>query len=39
VSLPEETKRAVREDVRRDVGDMGGPIQIEVEFRFASGQK
>jgi ubiquinone/menaquinone biosynthesis C-methylase UbiE len=39
VSLPEETKRAVREDVRRDVGDTGGPIQIEVEFRFASGQK
>jgi ubiquinone/menaquinone biosynthesis C-methylase UbiE len=39
VSLSEETKRAVREDVRRDVGDTGGPIQIEVEFRFASGQK
>ena len=39
VSLPEETKCAVREDVRRDVGDTGGPIQIEVEFRFASGQK
>ena len=38
-ALPEETKRAVREDVRRDVGDTGGPIQIEVEFRFASGQK
>ena len=39
VSLPEETKRAVREDVRRDVGDTGGSIQIEVELRFASGQK
>jgi ubiquinone/menaquinone biosynthesis C-methylase UbiE len=39
VSLPEETKRAVREDVRRDVGDTGEPIQIEVEFRFTSGQK
>jgi SAM-dependent methyltransferase len=39
VSLPEETKRAVREDVRRDVGDSGGPIEIEVEFMFASGQK
>ena len=39
VSLPEDTKRAVREDVRRDVGDTGGPIQIEVEFRFASGQR
>lgn len=39
VSLPEEVKRAVREDVRRDVDDTGGPLQIEVEYRFASGQK
>jgi ubiquinone/menaquinone biosynthesis C-methylase UbiE len=39
VALPEDTKRAVREDVRRDVGDRGGPLEIEVEFRFASGQK
>lgn len=39
VALPEETKRAVREDVRRHVGDTGGPLEIEVEFRFASGQK
>jgi ubiquinone/menaquinone biosynthesis C-methylase UbiE len=39
VSLPEEIRRAVREDVRRDVGDTDGPIEIEVEFRFASGQK
>jgi ubiquinone/menaquinone biosynthesis C-methylase UbiE len=39
VSLPEETRRAVREDVRRDVGDTGGPIEIEVEYRFASGRK
>jgi len=39
VSLPEEVRRAVREDVRHDVGDTGGPIEIEVEYRFASGQK
>jgi len=39
VTLPEDTKRAVREDVRRHVGDNGGPLEIEVEFRFASGQK
>lgn len=39
VTLPEETKRAVREDVRRHVGDNGGPLEIEVEFRFTSGQK
>jgi SAM-dependent methyltransferase len=38
-SLPDETRRAVREAVLRDVGDTGGPIQIEVEFRFASGRK
>lgn len=39
VSLPPETQHAVREDVRRDVGDAGGPIDIEVEFMFASGRK
>src|SRR5262245_33778698 len=39
VALPDNTKRAVREDVRRHVGDNGGPLEIEVEFRFASGQK
>lgn len=39
VSLPEATRRAVREDVQRHVGDTGGPIDIEVEFRFASGRK
>ncbi len=39
VSLPDGIKRAVREDVRRDVGDTGGPVRIEVEFRFASGEK
>ena len=39
VSLSEETRDAVREDVRRHVGDTGGPIGIEVEFRFASGRK
>lgn len=39
IGLPEDTKKAVREDVRRHVGDQGGPLEIEVEFRFASGQK
>jgi len=39
VSLPPDTQRAVREDVRRDVGDTGGPIEIEVELMFGSGQK
>jgi hypothetical protein len=39
VSLPEDIKRAVRDDARRDLGDNGGPIEIEVEFMFASGWK
>lgn len=39
VSLPEDVRRAVREDVRRSVGDTGGPIEIEVEIRFASGRR
>jgi ubiquinone/menaquinone biosynthesis C-methylase UbiE len=39
ISLPEETRRAVREEVRRDLGDKGGPIEIEVEYRFGSGRR
>lgn len=39
VSLPPDTQRAARQDVRRDVGDTGGPIEIEVEFMFGSRQK
>ncbi|HEX2366628.1 MAG TPA: methyltransferase domain-containing protein, partial [Bradyrhizobium sp.] len=30
VLLPVEVRRAVREQVRRDLGDTGGPIDIEV---------
>ena len=39
VSLPEEARAAVREDVRRDLGDTGGPIEVEVEYRFGSGRR
>jgi ubiquinone/menaquinone biosynthesis C-methylase UbiE len=39
VSLPAELRDAVREEVRRDVGDRGGPVTLEVEYRFASGIK
>jgi len=39
VSLPEETRRAVREQVRRDLRDTGGAIEIEVEYRFGSGRR
>ena len=38
IALPEEARRAMREEVRRDLGDAGGPIEIEVEIRFASGR-
>ena len=39
VLLPEEERRAVREEVRRNVGDTGGPIGIDVELRFARGRR
>ncbi|MBD0276245.1 MAG: hypothetical protein ICV73_30520 [Acetobacteraceae bacterium] len=38
-ALPEEVRRAVREEVRREVGDTGGPIEAEVEVRIASGRR
>jgi hypothetical protein len=39
VSLPEATRRAVREEIRCDLGDAGGPIEVEVEYRLASGRR
>ena len=39
VRLPEEVRRAVREEVRRDLDDRGGPSNIEVEIRFVSGRR
>ena len=39
VALPEAERRAVREEVRRNVGDIGGSVGIDVEFRFASGRR
>ncbi len=39
IALPEEARRAVREEVRRDLGDTGGPIEVEVEVRIASGRR
>jgi ubiquinone/menaquinone biosynthesis C-methylase UbiE len=38
-SLPEATRRAVREEMRAALNDTGGPIAIEVEHRIASGRK
>jgi ubiquinone/menaquinone biosynthesis C-methylase UbiE len=39
LGLPEAERRAVREEVRRSLGDTGGPIVIESELRFASGHR
>lgn len=39
VLLPETARHAVREQVRRELGDTGGPIEIEVEYRFGSGRR
>ena len=37
--LPEEVRRAVREEVRRDLADTGGPVRAEAEYRIASGRR
>jgi hypothetical protein len=37
--LPDEIRRAVRDEVRRDLGDTGGPIGVEVEYRIAGAQR
>jgi ubiquinone/menaquinone biosynthesis C-methylase UbiE len=38
-ALPDEVRRAVREEVRREVGDTGGPVEVEVEVAFAGGRR
>ena len=38
-ALPEDVRRAIREEVRREAGDAGGPIEVEVEVRVASGRR
>ncbi|MCG2641494.1 MULTISPECIES: methyltransferase domain-containing protein [Bradyrhizobium] len=39
ISLPQSVRDAVREEVQRSLGDTGGPVEIEAEFQFASGQR
>jgi hypothetical protein len=39
VALPADLRRAVRQEVRRAVGDTGGPVEVEVEVRIASGRR
>ena len=38
-ALPEDTRKMVREEVRRYFGDAGGPITSETEYRIASGRR
>jgi ubiquinone/menaquinone biosynthesis C-methylase UbiE len=38
-ALPEEIRRAIREEVRRDLADTGGPVEAEAEYRIASGRR
>jgi ubiquinone/menaquinone biosynthesis C-methylase UbiE len=38
-ALPEEIRRAIREEARRDLGDTGGPIEAEAEYRIASARR
>jgi ubiquinone/menaquinone biosynthesis C-methylase UbiE len=39
VALPEEIRRAVREEVRRDLADTDGPVEAEAEYRITSGRR
>jgi ubiquinone/menaquinone biosynthesis C-methylase UbiE len=38
-ALPDEIRQAVRDEVRRDFCDGSGPIEVEVEYRIASGRR
>jgi hypothetical protein len=37
--LPDEIRSAVRKEVRRYFADTGGPIELETEYRIASGRR
>jgi hypothetical protein len=39
VGLSEDIRRVVREEARRDLGDTGGPVKPEAEYRIASGER
>jgi ubiquinone/menaquinone biosynthesis C-methylase UbiE len=38
-TLPEDIRRAVREEVRRDLGNTDGPVEVQMEIRVASGRR
>jgi ubiquinone/menaquinone biosynthesis C-methylase UbiE len=37
--LSEELRHSIREEVRHDLSDTGGPVKPEAEYRIASGQR
>jgi hypothetical protein len=37
--LPDDIRQAVRDEVRRDFGDTGGPIEVKAEYLIASGRR
>jgi len=38
-ALPKEVRRAVREEVRRGLGDTGGPVKAQAEYLIASARR
>jgi SAM-dependent methyltransferase len=38
-ALQEDIRRAVREEVRRDLADAGGPIEAKAEYRIANARR
>jgi hypothetical protein len=39
LTLPQSVSDSVCEEAQRCLSDSGGPVEIEVEFQFASGQR
>jgi ubiquinone/menaquinone biosynthesis C-methylase UbiE len=39
LTLPQPMRDTVREEVQRSLRNTGGPVEIDVEFQFASGQR
>ena len=39
LSLPENLRHLVREETRREVGDQGGTIEVDVKVRYGSGRR
>jgi hypothetical protein len=39
VGLSEDVHLKIREELRRSLNDTGGPVHVDVEFRFASGRR